>query len=201
LVIAAMSDGNDSAPDLSSSETRSVRLFVALKIHEAVARDLAAVARELGDPAVRPVAVADIHLTLVPPWTEQSPSKAIDTLASVAGRFGPFALAIEHVGYGPHRREPRLLWADCAATEELSALRQALLTAFGQRDDRPFRPHITLVRIRGNGRAVARRHPLDRPLALQQQINSVELFQSPAPGERGYKVLASAVLSSQALQQ
>lgn len=196
-----MTESNDSAPDLSSGETPSVRVFVALKIHEAIARDLAAVARELNDPAARPVAVADIHLTLVPPWAEQAPARAIETLASVAGRFAPFPLAIEHVGYGPDRREPRLLWADCAGTDELAALRTALLAAFGRNDDRPFRPHITLVRIRGNGRAVAKRHPLDRRLALTQQINSVELFQSPAPGARGYKMLASAVLSSQALQQ
>ena len=196
-----MTDDTDNAPDLSSGEAPSIRVFVALKIHEAIARNLAAVARELEDPAVRPVAVADIHLTLVPPWAEQAPAKAIETLAGIAGRFGPFPLTIAHVGYGPDRREPRLLWADCAVTEELAALRAALLAGFGQSDDRGFRPHITLVRIRGNGRAVARRHPLDRPLALKQQINSVELLQSPAPGERGYKVLASAALSSPALQQ
>lgn len=195
-----MTASNDSAPDLSRSEVASVRVFVALKIRDAIARDLAAVARELDDPAIRRVAVEDIHLTLVPPWAEPAPAKAIETLASVAGRFGPFPLAIEHVGYGPQRREPRLLWADCADTEALASLRAALLAAFRGSDDRPFRPHITLVRIRGNGRAVAKRHPLDRRLALTQQINSVELFQSPAPGAHGYKVLASAALSSQALR-
>lgn len=198
-----MTDDNDSAPDLSTvaGETPRLRLFVGLKIHEAIARDLAALIRELDDPVIRRVAVDDIHLTLVPPWSDKSATAAIERLAAVAGRFGPMPLSIRHAGYGPDPRFPRLIWADCVATDELTALKTALLAAFGQAEDRPFRPHITLARIRGNGRSVARRHPFDRALALTEQVSSVELFQSPAPGERGYKVLASAALSSAALKQ
>ncbi len=198
-----MTDGNDSGPDLSTAanEARPLRLFVGLKIHAAIARDLSTLIRELDDPAIRRVAVDDIHLTLVPPWPEKSATAAIERLAAVAGRFGPSQLSIRHAGYGPDPRFPRLIWADCVATDELTALKSALLVAFGQTEDRPFRPHITLARIRGNGRTVARRHPFDRALALTEQVSSVELFQSPAPGERGYKLLASAALSSPALAQ
>jgi 2'-5' RNA ligase len=86
------------------------------------------------------------------------------------------------------------LWADCLATEELVTLHVALLDAFGQKDERPFHPHVTLARIRGNGRIIARKHPIDRPLSLVQRVESVQLFQSPAPGQRGYRVLASVPL-------
>lgn len=198
-----MTDGNDSGPDLSTAagEARPLRLFVGLKIHAAIARDLSTLIRELDDPAIRRVAVDDIHLTLVPPWPEKTADAAIAHLATVAARFGPMPLSIRHAGYGPDPRFPRLIWADCAATEELAALKAALLAAFGRSEDRPFRPHITLARIRGNGRAVSRRQPFDRPLALTEEVSSIELFQSPAPGERGYKVLASAALSSAALSQ
>jgi 2'-5' RNA ligase len=111
-------------------------------------------------------------------------------------RFGAFTLAIRHVGYGPDPRRPRLLWADCLATDELVALRAALLDAFGQRDGRPFRPHVTLARMRGNGRLIARRHPIDRPLSLTQRVESVQLFQSPPPAQQGYRVLASLRLQA-----
>jgi 2'-5' RNA ligase len=84
-----------------------------------------------------------------------------------------------------------LLWAECAVNDQLAALQGASLEAYGQRNERPFRPHVTLARIRGNGSTIARRCPIHRDLSLTQQIESVELFKSPPPGSRGYKVLAS----------
>ena len=71
----------------------------------------------------------------------------------------------------------------------------ALLQAFGQADERPFRPHVTLARLRDKGRAIARKHPIDQDLALTQRVGSVELMQSPPPGGSGYKVLASLPLA------
>ena len=71
----------------------------------------------------------------------------------------------------------------------------ALLQAFGQADERPFRPHVTLARLRDKGRAIARKHPIDQDLALTQRVESVELMQSPPPGGSGYKVLASLPLA------
>jgi hypothetical protein len=57
---------------------------------------------------------------------------------------------------------------------------------------------VTLARIRGDGRAIARNHPIDQQLSLTQRIESVELFQSPPPGENGYRVLASLPLGEAA---
>ena len=100
-------------------------------------------------------------------------------------------MTYQHVGYGPRPKRPRLLWADCTASDEIAALRAALLQAYGQTDERPFRPHVTLARLRGNGSAIARKHPIDRELSLTQHVESVELFQSPPAGAGGYRILAS----------
>jgi RNA 2',3'-cyclic 3'-phosphodiesterase len=86
------------------------------------------------------------------------------------------------------------LWVDCAATDEMAALRDALMQAFGQQDGRPFRPHVTLVRIRQGQRSVARRHPIDKALNLEQMVQTVELFRSPPRGATGYQILASLEL-------
>ena len=167
------------------------RVFVGLNIVPEIASQLAKFAAALKAPSVRPVAPADIHLTLVPPWNETSIPDAIAKLGRVASGFSAFRLMFQHVGYGPQPRRPRLLWADCTATDEIAALRAALLQAFGQTDDRPFQPHVTFARIRAAGPAIARQHPIDQPLSLTQRIGSVELFQSPPPGGTGYRVLAS----------
>ncbi len=174
------------------------RVFVGLKIVPEIAIQLVQLTAALQRPAVRPVAPADIHVTLVPPWNEASTPDAIERLGLVACRFDAFTLIIQHVGYGPQPRQPRLLWADCAASEEITALRAALMQACGQTDERAFQPHVTLARIRGDGRAVARNHPIDQRLSLTQRIESVELFQSPPPGENGYRVLASLPLGEAA---
>jgi RNA 2',3'-cyclic 3'-phosphodiesterase len=87
-----------------------------------------------------------------------------------------------------------MLWADCTAGEPIATLRASLLQAYDQTDERPFRAHVTLARIRDNGRRIARRHPMDQALSLTQRIETVELFQSPRPGETGYRIVASAVL-------
>jgi 2'-5' RNA ligase len=65
------------------------------------------------------------------------------------------------------------------------------LHAFGQTE---FRPHVTLARIRGNGLQMAQTRPKDQKLSFMQRVETVELFQSPPPGEVGYRIVASARL-------
>lgn len=178
-----------------AARAQSVRVFVALKIGIELAQELAGLSAEIAGPTVHRVAPADIHLTLVPPWRELSIPDATVKLTQVAERHIAFDLVFRHVNYGPDERRPRLLWAECIANSELAELRTDLLTVFGQADERPFRPHVTLARIRGNGARVERRHPISRNLARAQRIVSVELMQSP-PGARGYTVLASSPLKA-----
>jgi 2'-5' RNA ligase len=180
------------------AHAQSARVFVALKIVSDLARELAGLSAGLQGLAVRRVAAADIHLTLVPPWSEPAIADAVVKLGRVAETHAPFELAFWHIGYGPEPRRPRFLWAECTANSELAELRATLLAAFGQTDERPFRPHVTLARIRGNGAAIARKHPIDRDLALSQRIVSVELMRSPPAGSRGYTVLASLPLGAAA---
>lgn len=167
------------------------RVFVGLKIAPEIASQLAEFAAALNQPSVRRVAPADIHVTLVPPWNEASIPGAIEKLGRVAGRYEAFWLSFQRVCYGPHPSRPRLLWVDCGASEEIAALRTTLLETYGQTDERPFQPHVTLARIRSKGPAVARENPIDKPLSMTQHIESIELFQSPPRGETGYRVLAS----------
>lgn len=188
---AALEPATGQSPVIAAGQRPSARLFIGIKVVADIAQELATIARSLSDCAVRLVPAADIHLTLVPPWNEPSTGGAIEKLGRVAAGFGAFSLVFRHVGYGPQPRRPRLLWADCAAGAEITALRAALLQAYGQTDERPFQPHVTLARIRGNAPAIARKHPIDQALSLTQRIESIELFQSPPAGERGYRILAS----------
>ncbi len=175
----------------------SMRIFVGVKVAPDIADALAELAKDLRrTPSARFVARGDTHITLVPPWNETASSEATEKLRSVAEKFPPFVLTYQHLGYGPQPQRPRLLWAECAANEQISALRAELLRVCGQSDERPFRPHATVARFREDGRAVARRSPIDVALSFTQQVASIELFRSPPPGARGYQILASFPLSA-----
>ena len=187
-----------SAAATSKSDAGEPRVFVGVKVAPEIAHELARLARSLERFSVRLVPTSDIHLTLVPPWNEASIPMAVEKLRAVADGFGTFVLIFQHLAYGPQPRRPRLLWAECAATDDVKLLRAGLLRKFDQSDDRPFRPHVTLARIRGNGSAITRRQPIDQELSFTQQVGSIELFQSPPPGGSGYKILASLRLGHEA---
>jgi len=181
----------DAGPTPSS---QAVRIFVGLKVTPEIAQQLTRLARCLGRAPLRLLPAGDIHLTIVPPWNEASVPDAVGNLRKALEGFGRFSLAFERLCYAPEPRRPRMLWAECAPNAEIVALRNALLSAFGQESERPFRPHVTLARIGINGRAAAEKNPVNQTLCLTQPVNSVELFRSPTPGESGYEVVASLPL-------
>jgi 2'-5' RNA ligase len=125
------------------------------------------------------------RMCIIPPWREASVPAAIEKLRLAARASEAFWLTFRHVGYGPEPGRPRMLWVDCEAGKEIAILRASLLQAYGQTEERPFRPHVTLARIRDNGRRIARRHPIDQGLSFAQRIETVELFQSPPPHDGG----------------
>ncbi len=174
-----------------AAEDAPLRAFAGIRIAREIADELARLARGLERFGVRPVAAADMHLTLVPPWSADATTEAVETLREVAASFADFPLTFKHLGYGPDPQRPRLLWAECEASSVLTRLHSALLHSFSRADERSFQPHVTLARLRERGRTIARHYPIDRQLALTQLVSSVELFQSPPAGQRGYRVLAS----------
>jgi 2'-5' RNA ligase len=182
----------------TKEDARPTRVFVGLKLAPEITRELAELARSLEPYGVRLVPSADIHLTLVPPWNEPDIVNAVERLRATVNGFTAFPLTFARLAYGPTLRRPRLLWAECVASNVLVELRMALLTIFGQIDPRPFRPHVTLARFPTRGQVIARKAPIDQSLSLDQYVTSVELFQSPAKPQSGYQVVASVPLRPEA---
>jgi len=180
----------------NSSSTVGPRVFVGLKIAPAVAQELAQSAHRLERAPSRFVPCEDIHLTLLPPWNEHSIPEVIDKLRATSSRLAPFPLAFTRLTYWPNHRRPRLLCVECVPTDGLAALQSALLDAFGQTNDRPFKPHVTLARLQRGAKPASAKSALDQDLALDQTIDTVELFQSPKPPAKGYTILASVPLSA-----
>jgi len=144
------------------------RLFVALDLPDELREGVVAWGKEaLADPALRPVAPESLHATLA--FLGYRPEKEIEAIAEVVEeRVGP-APWVELLD--PEPRPPRgrarlyALPALSPGTEALQAgVAQGLAEAgFYQPEKRPFWPHVTVARVRPEGRGSRRPAVVEKP--------------------------------------
>jgi 2'-5' RNA ligase len=139
-----------------------MRTFVALNLPAAERvrlHDALAPLRERGLP-VRWMAPEALHLTVkFLGDTEGDGVADIErVLAAAAARRAPIRLRIGGLGAFPSLRRANVLWVGAAPDPELLALQKDVELALSRlgypREQRPFRPHVTIGRLRSDGRAV-----------------------------------------------
>ncbi len=187
---------------------RRQRLFVALDLPEPVRDGLAAWEQaELVDPALRAVRPESLHVTLV--FLGHREAAEAEAIAAVVRRSGGPAplLKLEDPVPLPRRGRAALfaLPAPSPATTDLQRALVGRLVAAGlhEAEERDFWPHLTVARVRAEGRgsrrpaAVARR-PGDLPDRLKEPFLGVRmtLYRSELqPGGARYAPLAQVELS------
>jgi len=127
-----------------------LRLFVALDLPESERERLAGLAG--GVPGARWVAPENLHLTLRFVG-EVDGDRAGDLDAALSRIAAPaFALSVVGVGCFEAQRRPQTLWAGVEPNPVLDRLRdkvdRAAVAAGFDPDDRKFRPHVTLARLK-----------------------------------------------------
>jgi 2'-5' RNA ligase len=162
-----------------------LRLFVALDLPGVVRDGIEAwSARELTDPALRRVAPDSLHVTLA--FLGHRPAAEVDSIAAAVTAAVPPAPALELLEPVPRpaRGRPHFyaLPARSAAAIELQSDLQARLVAAGlhEPDKRPFWPHVTVARVRTEGRgsrrpAVIEKRPGALPPALREPFLGVRV--------------------------
>jgi 2'-5' RNA ligase len=152
------------------------RLFVALDLPEAVRSGIATWgARALTDPALRPVGVESLHVTLAfLGWVAE---EEIPRLAEIVGSSGAQAPTIELGGpvARPERGRPRLfaLSVDSPHTIAMQAGLEEKLVAgrLYRPEKRPFWPHVTVARVRREERGSERPAPVSKlPEVLPREL-------------------------------
>ncbi len=184
------------------------RLFVALDLPEAVQAGIEAWGREeLGDPALRPVRREALHVTLV--FLGYLPEKEIPTLVEIVEASGGPAPRIE---LGDPVAKPSSSRARLFALPALSPATVALQAELQERlvaerlykpEKRPFWPHLTVARVRPEGRGSKRsarvsRQPGSLPAVLSKPFSGVRvtLYRSKLqPQGAQYTPLAQVELS------
>jgi len=132
-----------------------VRAFVALEIPVSVVDSLVEAQKELEATGadIKLVERENLHLNLkfLGEISEAQASEAKSRLAKLSLKGADVTIA--GVGAFPSPSRPRVVWAGLAPEDEHFILPIAdgvatALEGIGARDDRPFRPHITLGRVR-----------------------------------------------------
>lgn len=133
------------------------RLFVAIELPEAVHRRVEQVTAQLAGAGWRAkwVKPEGVHLTLK--FYGNVAVERVDALsaalAAAVSNHAPFTLRVSGPGVFPAPRRPRVLWLGLEGElDALSALAGAVERAsvplgFAA-EERPFRPHITVARVR-----------------------------------------------------
>jgi 2'-5' RNA ligase len=139
------------------------RTFIALDLADEVADDLVAAQQELATvgAAVRWVERANLHLTLkfLGDVEDAELAEVCRAAEEVAAAAEPCDFAVRGLSAVPPAGHLRMVWAGVTEpTGRLTALQAALedrAEAMGfKREDRAYRPHLTLGRVR-SGRNVA----------------------------------------------
>lgn len=117
-------------------------------------------AAQISSRAVRWVAPENMHLTLRflgDTAEDKLPLIAAD-LDKICQEFELFNLHLNEIGCFPNRKRPRVIWAGLAGgVKKLMALQGQIETAVQalgwQEDNRPFRAHLTIGRVKDQNQA------------------------------------------------
>ena len=186
-----------------------MRLFLAVNLPPEVRRALTRATETLraAAPDLAWVGEPLIHLTLK--FLGDQPPEMVErlqgTIAAVSGRHRELVINLHAVGAFPNFRRARIVWLGIEPDGRLELLHHDLeMTCEGlgfEVDGRPFRPHLTLARVR---------KPLDAPVARtlartakgvdfrsEFVVRSIELMRSElSSAGPSYTTLVSAPLRS-----
>ncbi len=189
------------------------RLFLALDLSEAVRDGIAAWGEvELKDPALRPVPRESLHITLafLGYVAEREIERLREVVAEIEAPAPLVRLGNSVAKPTPKRTRLFALPADSPGTVVLQeALEERLVAERLYRSEkRPFWPHVTVARVKSEGRGSKRPRPVGRqpgrlPTALLSPVHGVRvtLYRSELqPRGAHYTPLAQVELSEDGRQ-
>jgi RNA 2',3'-cyclic 3'-phosphodiesterase len=188
-----------------------MRLFVAVNLPAEVREAVAMAARPLvtAAPALAWVPPDQLHLTIkfLGECADDAQPALADALDGVAERHRDFALDLRDVGAFPNFRRPRVVWMGVEHAARLELLQhdvERACEALGHEvEGRPFRPHLTLARVRAplpptSAQSLARAARAVR-FHHEVSVTSIDLMRStPAAGGSRYDLLHAAPLRAAA---
>jgi 2'-5' RNA ligase len=174
-----------------AQKPESWRVFCAVELPEEVRgrmlEHIERLRRDAGEVAASWSRVENIHLTLK--FFRNVAVDQIATISAAASRavkeFSPFEIEVGGTGVFPRASRAQVLWIGVHdPSKQLSALQQRLENACEAagfpKEDRAYRPHLTIARIRHpeGARRLAETHLQMQFKSLPMTLNELVLFRS-----------------------
>jgi RNA 2',3'-cyclic 3'-phosphodiesterase len=165
------------------------RVFIAIKTdaEAELLRMISSSKALLASERIKWVDPANIHLTLAfLGYTEEKRIKILGTmLKEKCAGFHDFEFVLAGAGVFKNYRDPKVIWAGIRSSDRLSELNNAIASGLKEEDFnvevRPFRPHLTIGRIRSITDAENLKNVLARYKETEFQtvpVKEVILFES-----------------------
>ena len=161
-----------------------MRTFVAIELsNNEVIDSIKNLQKELSLEA-KPVATKNLHFTLqfLGEVSEEIVEKVSSALKMI--EFSSFDLTLKGVGAFPNPKNPRVVWVGTdkiggACLVELSKKVRSVLDPLGLVPDKPFKPHITIFRIKKREEGIRRKLEEKKEIEFGiQKVGSIKLKKS-----------------------
>jgi RNA 2',3'-cyclic 3'-phosphodiesterase len=154
-----------------------MRTFVAAEVDNYEVLNSIAKLQSDFDIKARPVNKQNMHFTLLflGEITEETAEKIKKELSTIS--FKPIEVEFTHVGAFPNAKFPRVIWigTDEASGKQLVELASQVeqkLAPIGFKSDKPFRPHLTIFRIKSKVDDISRKIEKFKMIDLPKDIIS-----------------------------
>jgi len=145
---------------------------------------------------VRWLAGKNLHLTLVPPWYEETIEDVVSRMQNVGDGLRSFDVTFKRVTYGPNPKRPRLIWAGGETPRQLLELKESVEKTLGvEPEKRPYRLHLTIARFRPENFSQFSIKQLDEKVRWEERVENFVLMESHlSRGGADYEVLKEFLL-------
>jgi len=171
------------------------RIFIAINLPENIRKNLADYQKNWPELPAKWTKQENIHITLVflGYVSDEEIPDIYKVVEEVASKYNSFDINLIRVCYGPlnqnkfgsgqalDKKPPRMVWALGQESKELSSLKKDLDHGLGVSENRGFRPHLTLARIRKwdwQRIEPEERQEKDQDINLSFPLNSILIMES-----------------------
>lgn len=168
------------------------RIFVGIRADEVLVSDVLSWRERYQEKlSVRWISADNLHVTLIPPWYEDDVAAVFNKLEKIRTGLNMIEAIFQRVTFGPNPKNPRLIWAEAKASQEIYALKSGIEDLLGIRSEkRGFKPHMTLARFKERDYKLFSFKQLDDTASWKMKTKSFQVFESIlSPSGAEYKVL------------
>jgi len=165
------------------------RVFLAINLPDHIKKKLLEYQQQWADLPVRWAKETNLHITLVfiGYISDEEMLEICRLSRQVTEKNQPFEIKLKRICLGPPGRSPRMIWLEGEENSALAKLKQNLeevllnsdKSGFNRRENRPFRVHITLARIRQEQwRHLSDNPQIEKEISLVFPVASIEVMES-----------------------